>query len=162
MEYRFYCAHNAVRSAQLGGDAFGHLSRDSATVLAGMTDSEQILALWRSGRFSDAASLLADALQAGASVRIPEPEFLRMCGRLYQDARYEDAKRAFRAYMLDNPRGQGAAVAAFALGMIAARRDNDGPTARTYLAMAVTGHPDPASRELAARELERLRTDRIR
>ena len=85
-----------------------------------------------------------------------------MCGRLYEDARYDDAKAAFRLYLIDNPRGSGAAVASFALGMIASRRDHDGPAARSYLAAAAAGHPDPASRELAARELERLRTDRIR
>ena len=131
-------------------------------MLEALSDSDRILALWRSGRFSDASSLLATALKANARISIPEPELLRMAGRLYEDARYDDAKAAFRLYMTNHPRGPGAAVAAYALGMIASRRDNDGHTARSYLAMAAAAHPDPASRELAARELERLRTDRIR
>ena len=121
-----------------------------------------IVGLWRAGRYSEAADRMAAALRGGERLSLPEPEFLRLSGRLYDEARYDDAKAAFRAYLTGNPRGPGGAVAAFALGMIASRRDGDGPAARSYLAIAAEGHPDPVSRETAARELERLRLDRIR
>jgi len=138
------------------GAGVGGPSSPSAPIEVLSVD-EQILVLWRSGRFSDGAAALAAALRAGARVTLPEPEFLRLAGRLYEEARYDDAKAAFVAYLRQHQTGPGPAVAAFALGMIASRRDGDVPTARSFLRIAERSHPAPASRELATRELARLR-----
>ena len=140
-----------------GGRANVGRAAPSPEPIVVLSGDQQIVALWRSGRFSEGAAALAAALRAGARVTLPEPEFLRLAGRLYEEARYDDAKAAFTAYLRQHQSGSGPAVAAFALGMIASRRDGDIPTARSFLRVAERGHPDPASRELATRELARLR-----
>jgi membrane associated rhomboid family serine protease len=130
---------------------------DAEPSLEGLDPSARILALWRAGRFSEAAAALAASLKGGARLVLPDSEFVRLCGRLYDEGRYEDAKVAFEAYLRTNPKDAGTAVASFALGMIASRRDGDLETARRRLLVATRFHPDPASRELAMREIERIR-----
>ena len=148
----------------VGGYVGGGGTRQRAGVFAsdtapldGLSLDEQILTLWRAGRFSQAAATLADALRSGRRVTLPDAEFLRLSGRLYEEGRYDDAKTAFEAYLRTNPRDAGTSVASFALGMIASRREGDVDRARSLLRIAANGHPDPASRETAMRELDRLR-----
>lgn len=137
-----------------GPDAFGGF--DDASSLDHLPARERILTLWRAGRWSEAAAALAQELRAGEVPDLPDREFIRLCGRLYDEGRYDDAKAAFTAFLGAHPGSSGAPVAAFALGMIASRRDGDLATARRLLAIAAERHPDPASRELAARELARI------
>ncbi len=139
-----------------GGAGYGRTSSFTEPIEVLSVD-EQILLLWRSGRFSEGAAALATALRAGARVTLPEPEFLRLSSRLYDEAHYDDAKAAFTAYLRQHQTGTGPAVAAFALGMIASRRDGDVSTARSFLRVAERAHPDPSSRAIATRELDRLR-----
>ena len=145
------------RGGFFGGGSRVDRTSSFSTPIEVLSVDEQILALWRSGRFSEGAAALAAALRAGARVVLPEPEFLRLSSRLYDEAHYDDAKAAFTAYLRQHPTGTGPAVAAFALGVIASRRDGDVSTARSFLRIAERGHPDPASRAIATRELDRLR-----
>jgi tetratricopeptide (TPR) repeat protein len=118
---------------------------------------EAILALWRGGRFTEAGQVLAERLLAGRAPSLPEGEFFRLAVYLYERGQFDDARRAFHAFLNAHPKSRNAPAASFALGMIYARRDRDPVHARPFLEHALRSHPDPAVREHARREIEGLR-----
>jgi membrane associated rhomboid family serine protease len=123
----------------------------------GLAPEEAILALWQGGRFTEAAQVLADRLRTGRPPSLPETEYFRLCVYLYERGQFDDARRAFHAFLAAHPRSRNAPAASFALGMIYARRDHDPAHARPFLEQALRAHPDPAVREQARQEIENLR-----
>ncbi len=119
------------------------------------TSEEEILSHWRAGRWQQAAERLCAALRDGEVPALPEGEFVRIAVWLYDRAHFEEARRAFKAFLATFPSSRNAPVASYALGMILSRKDGDREGARPYLLAAARGHPDPAVRDIAARELER-------
>jgi membrane associated rhomboid family serine protease len=122
-----------------------------------LAPEDAILALWHGGRFTEAAQVLADRLRTGRAPALPETEYFRLCVYLYERGQFDDARRAFHAFLAAHPRSRNAPAASFALGMIYARRDHDPAHARPFLEHALRSHPDPAVREHARREIENLR-----
>jgi membrane associated rhomboid family serine protease len=120
-----------------------------------LSPSDAVHAAWAAGRWEEAAQALSKALSRGQVPSIPEGEFIRIAVWLYDRAHFEEARQAFRAFLSTFPSSRNAPVASFALGMILSRRDGDREGARPYLLAAARGHPDPAVRDLAQRELER-------
>jgi membrane associated rhomboid family serine protease len=133
-----------------------HRGAGGASVDETAPESDQILALWRGARYQEAADRLAKAYAFGREPPLPETELVRMAVWLYDGARFDDARRAFDAFLHAYPHSRNAPAAHFGLGMILSRRDGDGPNARPHLEAAMAAHPDAQVRELARRELSRL------
>jgi membrane associated rhomboid family serine protease len=124
---------------------------------AAVPPEEAILALWRGGRFTEAAALHAQRLALGRAPSLPEAESFRLAVYLYERGQFDDARRAFHAFADAHPRSRNVPAASYALGMIYARRDRDAVHARPFLEHAMRAHPDANVREHARRELEDLR-----
>jgi membrane associated rhomboid family serine protease len=116
----------------------------------------RILSAWREGRREEAGELFASALKDGEPVALPEAEHVRLAVHLYDGARFDEAREAFRAFLDAHPASRNVPAAAFGLGMILSRRDGDLDGARPLLETAAAGHPDTSVRELARRELARI------
>jgi hypothetical protein len=134
-----------------GRGAFGSSTGDVAVGTA-----ERVVSEWRLGRRSDAADLFAEALRRGERPALPEAEHIRLAVHLYDGARFDDARLAFRTFLDAHARSRNAPAAAFGLGMILSRRDGDAAGARPLLQVAATSHADPDVRSLAQREIARL------
>jgi membrane associated rhomboid family serine protease len=147
---------STLRSSPTWGEgAFGRLGRPTA--FEDTADpAARIVSAWRAGRREEASDLFARALRAGEEVGLPEPEHIRLAVHLYDGARFDAAREAFRSFLDAHPTSRNAPAAAFGLGMILSRRDGDADAARPLLQSAAKGHPDVDVRELARREVARL------
>jgi membrane associated rhomboid family serine protease len=141
-----------------GGGRTSQRFPSSATGSVGSlaADESDVLGLWRAGKRETAADGFAALLQSGTVPSIPEPDFLRLSLWLEENRRYDDARRAFEAFLHSYPSSRSGPLAHFGLGMIYARHSLDVAAALPHLVTASRFSSDAVVREAAERELVRL------
>lgn len=145
-----YAGGRTAPSGWGGVEAPGHAEE-------ALSDDDAILFAWRMGRFAPAAERFAKGLRFGRVAQLPEPEFFRVCAFLYDRAQWDDARRAFHAFLDAFPSSRNAPAAAFALGMIYSRQDRDAEKAKPWLEQAARRHPDAKVRSMAEHEVLAIR-----
>ena len=117
---------------------------------------DQIVGAVLDGRMDLALDLHSRWTAQPRTEALPPRIALEIAHEALRRGRVEEAAEGYARFLEEHPRSPDAVEARFRLGLIHARATGDAAAARELLRDVAAGHPDPATRDRARRELEGL------